>query len=54
MNLFSMFVFLILFRRSPEFFKCEELIVSNRSVNILVMCFEMLGGGDVYTRDYWA
>ena len=44
MSLFSMFVLLILLRRSPEFFKCERLIVPNKGVNILVMCFTMLGG----------
>ena len=26
--------------------------MSNRGVNILVMCCAMLGGGGVYTRDY--
>ena len=52
MNLFSMFMFLIVLRRSPEFFECEGLIMPNSGVNILVMCFTMLGGGG-YTRDYW-
>ena len=49
-SLFSLLIFLILLRRSPEFLKCEGLIVPNTGVNILVMCFAMLWKRCLYQR----
>ena len=43
-SLFFILMCLILLRRSPEFFRCEGLIVPSRGVRILVMCFAILWG----------
>ena len=44
-NLFSVFIFLILMRSHQNFFKYEGLIGPNRGINILVTCIAMLLGG---------
>ena len=40
--LFCIFIYLILFSKSPEFMKCEGLIVPSRGINILAIAWAIL------------